>query len=133
MFGSAVSRWTMLHFGAALTFFLLAQLAMAAGITFPVMSLLAPTTLVTVHLLTIGWLTVLMLGALHQFTPVITAQGAVAGTSALVSLITILVGLGGMEAGFLALDGRLPASSLIVLPLGGILVLAGVVIAASSL
>lgn len=133
MFGSAVSRWTMLHFEAALLFFLLAQLAMVAGVAFPATSLLAPTTLATVHLLTVGWLTVLMLGALHQFIPVITAHGTVAGTSALVSLIAILTGLGGMEAGFLTLDGRLPPATLVALPVGGILVLAGVAIAAASL
>jgi len=133
MFGSAISRWTMLHFGAALTCFVLAQLVMIAGVTFPHASLFAPTTLVSVHLLTIGWLTILMLGALHQFIPVITAQGTVAGTSALVSLIMILLGLGGMEAGFLSLNGTLPPSLLVALPVGGLLVLAGAAIAAVSL
>ncbi len=133
MFASTGSRWTMAHFESALVFFLLAQVAMVAGAAFPVTPLLAPTTLATVHLLTIGWLTVLMLGALHQFIPVITAQGTVAGASALVSLIAILTGLGGMEAGFLTLDGRLPPVPLVVLPLGGVLVLAGVAIGAASL
>ncbi|MGH7048346.1 MAG: hypothetical protein ACREE2_18370 [Stellaceae bacterium] len=133
MFGSAVSRWTMLHFGAALSLFLLAQLAMVSGVTFPTVPLFAPTTLATVHLLTIGWLTVLMLGALHQFVPVMTAQGPAAGTSALVSLIMILAGLGGMEAGFLTLDGQLPPAVLVALPIGGILVLSGAAIAAVSL
>jgi hypothetical protein len=123
----------MCHFEAALAFFLLAQLAMVAGISFPATSLFAPTTLVTVHLLTIGWLTILMLGALHQFIPVITAGGAVAGTSALVSLVMIVIGLLGMEAGFLTLDGRLPRPALVALPLGGTLVLGGAVVAAVSL
>lgn len=133
MFGSAISRWTILHFGVALSFFLLAQLIMVAGGTFPATALSAPTTLAAVHFLTIGWLTVLMLGALHQFIPVITAQGEVAGSSALVSLVAIVLGLGGMEAGFLTLDARLPPATLIALPLGGILVLIGVAIAAVSL
>ncbi len=133
MFGSSVSRWTMLHFGAALTLFLLAQLAMVAGVVFPAASLYAPATLATVHLLTIGWLTVLMLGALHQFVPVMTAQGTPAGTSALVSLIAILVGLGGMEAGFLTLGGYLPPAALAALPIGGIVVLSGAAVAAASL
>lgn len=133
MFGSAVSRWTMLHFAAALILFLVAQLAMAAGAAFPATALLAPTTIAVVHLLTIGWLTVLMLGALHQFIPVITAQGSVAGTSALVSLIMILAGLAGMESGFLVLAGRLPAVVLVALPVGGALVIGGVAVAAVSL
>lgn len=133
MFGSAVSRWTMLHFGAALTFFLLAEIAMVAGLTFPATSLLAPTTIAGVHLLTIGWLTVLMFGALHQFIPVITAKGKVAGTSALVALVAMVLGLFGMEAGFLTLAGFLPQAMLAALPLGGVLVLAGAVIAGASI
>lgn len=133
MFGSAVSRWTMLHFGAALTFFLLAQIAMVGGLTFPAAPLLAPTTLATVHLLTIGWLTILMFGALHQFVPVITARGSVAGTPALVALVAMVLGLVGMEAGFLALGGILPMAMLAALPLGGILVLAGAIIAGASI
>jgi hypothetical protein len=64
---------------------------MVAGNTFPVTPLLGPTTIAMVHLVTIGWLTVLMLGALHQFIPVITAKGTVAGRSALVSLVAIRV------------------------------------------
>ena len=133
MFGAAVSRWTMLHFGAAITFFLLAQLVMVSGLAFPAAALVAPTTLATVHLVTIGWLTILLLGALHQFVPVLTAKAAVAGTSALVSLIAILLGLGGMEAGFFALGGVLPAPAVLALPAGGTLVLGGAAVAAASL
>ena len=130
MFASSVSRWTPLYFAVALGSFVLAQILMAAGFTFPSVSLFAPATLVAVHLLTIGWLTLLMLGALQQFVPVITAEGAPAGPSALVSLIAIVLGLAGMEAGFLALDGRLPAFLLHCLPVGGSLVLVGVAITA---
>ena len=131
--GAAVSRWTMLHFGVALTFFLLAQLVLVMGVAFPVAPLFSPMTLAVVHLLTIGWLTILMLGALHQFIPVITAQGRVAGTSALVSLIFMLGGLAAMEAGFLTLAGHLPPDALLALPVGGALVLVGVAIAATTL
>ena len=133
MFAATVSRWTIHHFGAALAFFLLAQFALVAGIAQPLTQPLAPLTLATVHLLTIGWLTILMLGALHQFVPVITAQGKVAGNSALVSLLAIVVGLAGMEAGFAAMDGRLSPRVLVALPLGGALVLAGAGIAVVSL
>jgi hypothetical protein len=62
-----------------------------------------------------------------------TAQGAAPGTCALVSLIAMLAGLGGMEAGFLALGGALPPSAAPALPMGGILVLAGATIAVASL
>lgn len=125
MFGSVISRWTMAHFWAAVILFIVAQAAMAAGFAFPTASLGAPTTLAAVHLLTVGWITVLMLGALHQFLPVITAQSIVAGRSALVSLIAILTGLAGMEAGFLAMGGIVPMACMICLPIGGTLVLAG--------
>ena len=127
MFSSTISRWTMLHFAAATALFLVAQVAMAAGAAYPVLPLSAPATLAVVHLLTVGWITLLMLGALHQFVPVITAQTGVAGISALVSLIAILAGLAGMEAGFLSLAGQLPLSVILALPLGGTLVLAGVI------
>ena len=73
MFASSVSRWTPLYFALALGSFVLAQIVMAAGIMFPSASLFTPASLVAVHLLTIGWLTLLMLGALQQFVPVITA------------------------------------------------------------
>ncbi|MGH7002183.1 MAG: hypothetical protein ACREEA_11840, partial [Stellaceae bacterium] len=133
MFGSAVSHWTIHHFAVALVFFVLAQVAMIAGVTFPAVSLLAPTTLAAVHLVTIGWLTILMLGALHQFVPVITAGGAAADKAALTSLVAIVAGLIGMEAGFIVLDGRLEPSAIVFLPGGGILVLIGVVIAVAVL
>ncbi|MDE2182915.1 MAG: hypothetical protein KGJ78_07835 [Alphaproteobacteria bacterium] len=133
MFGSVVSRWTMLHFWAAFGLFALAQAAMALGFAYPDVPLFAPTTLAVVHLLTIGWITVLMLGALHQFLPVITAQRIVAGRSALISLVAILGGLCGMEAGFLAMGGVLPMACLICLPVGGTLVLVGLVTASGVL
>jgi hypothetical protein len=133
MFGSAVSRWTIPHFGTALIFFLLAQLAMVAGATFPTVPLLAPTTLAAAHLVTIGWITILMLGALHQFVPVITAGGTAPQTSALISLIAIVMGLASMEIGFIALDGRLGTSTIVFLPIGGTIVLTGVTIAVAAL
>lgn len=129
MFGSVISRWTVAHFWVAIACFVAAQAEMAFGIAYPAASLFDPLTLTAVHLLTIGWITVLMLGALHQFLPVITAQSIVAGRSALISLLAIVVGLGGMEAGFLALGGVLPIHCLIALPIGGTLVLGGFITA----
>lgn len=130
MVGSVISRWTMPHFWAALAFFIAAQAEMALGIAYPGAALAAPATLAAVHLLTIGWVTLLMLGALHQFLPVITAETMVADKTALVSLIAILAGLCGMEAGFFALGGFLPLQCLPALPIGGTLVLAGFAIGA---
>lgn len=133
MFGSAVSRWTIHHFAVALVFFLLAQAAMVAGVAFPIVGLFEPTTLATVHLVTIGWLTILMLGALHQFVPVITARGTAARGSALVSLVAIVTGLVFMEAGFVALNGQLAPVAIAFLPIGGTVVLIGVIVAVVAL
>jgi hypothetical protein len=124
MFGSVISRWTMAHFWVAIVFFIAAQAEMVFGIAYPAASLFDPMTLTAVHLLTIGWITVL---------PVITAQTIVAGKSALISLVAIVIGLCGMEAGFLALAGILPIHCLIALPIGGTLVLGGFIIASAVL
>lgn len=133
MFGSAISRWTVHHFAVALGFFVIAQVAMVFGFTFPTTDLLAPTTLATVHLITIGWLTVLILGALHQFVPIITAGSQAAGNSALTSLIAIVTGLIFMEAGFVSLTGQLPQGLIVFLPFGGAAVLIGSTIGAVAL
>ncbi|MGH6684338.1 MAG: hypothetical protein ACRECA_10570, partial [Pseudolabrys sp.] len=133
MFGSSVSRWTIHHFAIALGFFLLAQVAMVAGFTFPIADLLAPTTIAVVHLVTLGWLTILMLGALHQFVPVIMAGSQAADRSALTSLAAIVIGLIFMEVGFAALDGRLAPAAVASLPIGGAIVLAGATVGAVAL
>ncbi|HLI14383.1 MAG TPA: hypothetical protein VKY65_22535 [Alphaproteobacteria bacterium] len=129
MFGSSLSRWTMLHFGVAICAFVVAQIIMVAGCSYPAAPLLAPATLITVHLLTLGWLTLLMLGALHQFVPVITGQPAAAQSSALVSLLGIGIGLAAMVLGFLALAGAVPSTAVAALPIGGLFVLGGTLLA----
>lgn len=123
-----LSRWTMAYFAAALGAFLLAQFLMVAGFTYPAEPLISPRTLVGVHLLTIGWLTLLMIGALLQFVPVITATGAIGERAGLASLIAIGGGLAGMIVGFLALDGLLPSACAIALPVGGGVVLLGLLL-----
>lgn len=125
---AGLSRWTMAYFGTALGAFLLAQALMVVGFTYPAETLMGGRTLVGVHLLTIGWLTLLMFGALLQFVPVITGAGAIGERSGLASLVAIGGGLLGMIAGFLALDGTLPAACTALLPFGGALVVSGVLI-----
>jgi hypothetical protein len=120
-----LSRWTMAYFATALGAFLMAQLLMAVGFTYPAAPLMSPRTLVGVHLLTLGWLTLLMIGALLQFVPVITGSASIGERAGLASLIAIGVGLVGMIVGFLALDGLLPAHCTAALPIGGSLVMGG--------
>lgn len=133
MFGSAVSRWTALHFAVALAAFAAAQALMAGGAAYPAATLLAPATLVAVHLLTVGWLTLLIFGALHQFVPVIAARSKATGWPALLSLLAIVVGLAGMETGFLSLASMLAPRTISLLPAGGALVLAGAALAATPI
>lgn len=123
-----LSRWTLLIFACALVNFLLAQVLIVAGVTWPEMALTAGSTLVAVHLITLGWLTLLMFGALFQFVPVITTEPLLSQWLSLAVLILVEFGLAGMIVGFLALDYG--ASGLAhCLPFGGTLVLAGVLLA----
>ncbi len=74
MMGARLSRWTPAYFAVAVLALLGAEALVAGGFAYPAAPLLAPWSLVAVHLVTIGWLSVLMLGALHQFLPVIAAR-----------------------------------------------------------
>lgn len=128
MISNRVSRWTPLFFAFALANFLAAQGLIVAGLTWPVQATLAPGTLVAVHLLTIGWLLLLMLGALFQFVPVITSTPLPSQRLALAALVAVQAGLICMICGFLGMTGVLPGRSL-ALPVGGAAVLVGVLIA----
>lgn len=126
-----VSRWSLRYFAAALASFLLAQLWMAAGLTWPFRPAGAGTTLVAVHLLTVGWLTTLMLGALHQFVPVLTARPLGGERAAGWTLALVEGGLLSMLTGFLAWGAGARAASL-ALPAGGLAVAAGAWLAAAG-
>ena len=128
MISNRLSRWTPAFFACALLNFLAAQALILYGFTWPVQSVSAPGTLIVVHLLTIGWLLLLMLGALFQFVPVITSKPLFSQSLALVALIAIQAGLIGMICGFSVLGLGLPLLAY-CLPAGGALVIAGILIA----
>ncbi len=130
MIRSGVSRWTMAHFALAITALLLAQLLFVFGFSDPIAGLRAPATLLGVHIITIGWLSLLMLGALHQFVPVITNTQLYSQRLPLYSLVAIVAGLLAMLGGFLALGGVLTGAVILGLPVGGFLVLCGFVLGA---
>ncbi|MHB1200237.1 MAG: hypothetical protein ACYCZ6_11885 [Polaromonas sp.] len=132
MIGSGVSRWTMVHFGCAIGALLLAEVLLVAGYVDPLAALRAPATLVGVHLITIGWLSLLMLGALYQFVPVITNTPLYSQRLPLYSLLVIGPGLAALLAGFMALGG-VPFLTTAWLPIGGSLVLTGFVLGAINL
>ncbi|MGH8301051.1 MAG: hypothetical protein ACRET5_06235, partial [Steroidobacteraceae bacterium] len=123
-----LSRWTPLFFACALANLLAAEGLILAGLSWPLQAISTPGTLVAVHLLTIGWLLLLMLGALFQFVPVITSKPLVSQRLALVTLVAVQGGLIGMICGFLGLGGESSIHAA-ALPAGGAMVLVGVLIA----
>ncbi len=132
LIGSGISRWTMVHFGCAIVALLAALLLLVAGYADPVGALRAPSTLIAVHLTTIGWLSVLMLGALYQFVPVIGNTSLYSQRLPIAALGCILAGLAAMLLGFVALSGvgvLHPAC----LPIGGALVLIGFVLGGTNI
>jgi hypothetical protein len=124
MIGASISRWTMSYFAMALAWLLVALALMVAGVGFPAADLASTDTLVLVHVVCIGWLSLAMCGALLQFVPVLVAQPLFSENWALPALGVLTAGLASLLAGFLALGGRLPAW-LWLLPLGAVLLIAG--------
>ncbi|MGD9843952.1 MAG: hypothetical protein AB7O60_18310 [Variibacter sp.] len=109
MIGATLSRWTMSYFAAALVALMTAQGLMAAGYGYPTAALAAPETLVLVHVVAIGWLSVLMCGALFQFVPVLIARPLYSDALPLPTLGLLLTGLAALVLGFLQLAGHAPA------------------------
>jgi hypothetical protein len=108
MIGTSISRWTISYFATALAWLFVALALMVAGIGYPAVDLQSPDTLVLVHVVCIGWLSLAMCGALFQFVPVLVAKPLFSEGVALPALGFLTGGLVCLLAGFLALSGRLP-------------------------
>jgi hypothetical protein len=124
MIGATISRWTMSYFAMALAWLFVALALMVAGLGYPAAHLASPDTLVLVHVVCIGWLSLAMCGALFQFVPVLVAKPLFSEKWALPALGLLTAGLAALLAGFLGLGGRLPAW-LWLLPAGAVLLVAG--------
>ncbi len=124
MIGGSIFRWTMAYFAVSLTWLLAALVLMVAGVGYPAADIASPDTLVLVHAVCIGWLSLAMCGALFQFVPVLVARPLFSDKWTLPALGLLTGGLVCLLAGFLALGGRLPPA-LWLLPLGAILLAAG--------
>jgi hypothetical protein len=124
LIGGALFRWTMSYFAAALLALLTAEAMMAAGLGFPAEPLRSPSSLVLVHLVTIGWLSLTMCGALCQFIPVLTERPLHSDRLALPALALLVAGLIALVLGFLRLDGRV-AFELPLLSVGALLLGSG--------
>lgn len=129
---ATLSRWTLAYFGCALASLVVALALISLGYSYPHNALAAPSTLIVVHLLAIGWLSLLMLGALMQFLPVLVGRELALPRLAPIALGTILTGLVLTLCGFGSLDGW-SGGSAELLPLGGLVVLAGFGVAAVPL
>jgi hypothetical protein len=120
MIGVSLSRWTMSYFAAALGALLLAELMMVSGFGYPVADLRAPETLVLVHVVAIGWLSLLMCGALFQFLPVLVNRPLASNGLPLPALVCLASGLACLVLGFMQLGGQIGPSPPF-LPIGGVL------------
>lgn len=121
---ASLSRWTMSYFAAALAFLLAAEAFAVTGVGFPAAGLAEPATLVLVHLVAIGWLSLAMAGALLQFVPVLVSRPLAFPRLALPTLFMLITGLTLLCTGFGALAGWFEAS-LDLLPLGAAFLLCG--------
>ena len=124
MTGVSLSRWTMSYFAAALVDLLAAEVLMALGFGFPNAPVEAPATLVLVHLVALGWLSLLLCGALFQFVPVLVAKPLHDNRLPFATLCCLLAGLAMLLCGFLQLDGTL-GGDWQLLPVGGSLLAFG--------
>ena len=124
MAGVTLSRWTMSYFASALVALIMAEVLMAAGYGYPAVSIAAPETLILVHVIAIGWLSLLMCGALFQFVPVLIARPIYSNMLPLPTLICLVTGLAALLLGFLQISGQV-ALDLSFFPIAAVLLGAG--------
>lgn len=137
LYGVHVSKWSMTYFAAAWVCLVLAEIVWSSGLGQPLANIGSAWVLVGVHLTTIGFLTLLMMGALSQFVPVLTQRELSSQPLSGITLFLTLVGVMGMLAGFLALPQTVPGglfeSIPWLLPAGGSLVVLGLLMAIVNL
>jgi len=124
MSGATLSKWTMSYFTAACLFLVIGQGMMVSGYGYPFADVGAPATLALVHVLAIGWLGLLMVGALLQFVPVLVTASLRGGRLALPALLLLIAGLLLLVGGFAAVagtEGMAPG----MLPFGALLLAIG--------
>lgn len=124
MHGASLSRWTVSWFAAAIVLLVAAEALFALGFADPVTAPQGAETLAVVHLVTAGWLGLLMIGAALQFVPVIAVRPLRAVALSLPSLGLALAGDLALVAGFVAL-GRGSAAAPHLLACGAVMLTLG--------
>jgi len=95
----------MSYFAAALIALVVAELLMTLGYGYPGAPVESAQTLVLVHLVALGWLSLLMCGALFQFVPVLVARPLYSDSLPLPTLACLVLGLAALLLGFLQMGG----------------------------
>ncbi|ODT72535.1 MAG: hypothetical protein ABS75_03525 [Pelagibacterium sp. SCN 63-23] len=129
---AGLSRWTATYFALALCCLVLALALLATGFGYPSDDVMAPETLIVVHLVAIGWLTLLMCGALFQFVPVLVAAPQHNDFYAPLALLLLVTGLVLLLDGFSGFAG-LPLGDAQAMPLGGLVLSAGFAVVVAKL
>ena len=132
MTGSTLSKWSMSYFAIAIVWLIGAEALMASGFGFPAADLASPDTLVVVHMVCIGWLSMAVCGALFQFVPVLVGKPLFDERWELPALALLTSGLIALVAGFLFLGGRFAGGPWLA-PLGAALLAAGFALVAVDL
>lgn len=122
--GASIFRWSMSYFASAYACLMIALGLLAGGFAVPSDVIDAPDTLVIVHLIALGWLGLLFMGALLQFVSVLAAATLRMAWLAAPALVFLLAGLGTLITGFLSLEGHL-AIDPVGLSIGGGMIAAG--------
>lgn len=113
MIGKQFSRWTMAWFATALAALITALGLAAIGLAGPG-NWSGGAALAVVHIFVLGWLSQMMLGALIQFTPVLSNQPLALPRLALPALALCSIGTVALALGFLHLEGWEGAGLLLV-------------------
>lgn len=130
--GTSICRWAISYFAVAIAWLLLAEMLIVAGFGLPNHDLDGPDTLVIVHMISIGWLSTVLCGALFQFVPVLVARSLYAERWTLPALALLTLGLTVLLAGFLTLGGHFNGPRWL-LPVGAGLLIVGFALVVANL
>ena len=107
LYGVRVSQWSMTYFAGAWISLALAEMVWMSGLAKPLSNIGSSWVLIGVHLTTLSFLTLLMIGALNQFVPVLTQTELASQRLSGITFVLTVIGVAGMIAGFLSLPATI--------------------------